>query len=429
MRINYNATAMVAVNALNKNDAALSESTTKLSSGFKINRAKDNPSGYALSRKMKAQIEGLMQAKDNSSDGINIIETIDGTLSEVEDMVQRLNELAIKSSNGSNSEGDRELIDEEVQKLKAEIQRVSETTQFNGQTLLDGTFDLKGYTNNINVKVLNYSERIDTGKYALQVDGLKELYQFFEDTKEVDVFVDEVEETDENGGTILKSRYLYMKDNEEFTYNVDGEDLEYEKAKSALLSKVTVTDKSTDGDGRLPLPADVRVSEVNGDIVTLIGANGFELNLEINDTYAENPEEVEVDLTGIGAMTLQVGANEGQTLDVQIPSVGVKSLGIMDINVLTKRGCLEAIEAVDAAISKLSAIRGKLGADQNRLEAVVSALEVNHENMTGAYSGIIDTDMSEEYTNYSTYQVLSQASTSVLAQANERPSQVLQLLQ
>ena len=128
-------------------------------------------------------------------------------------------------------------------------------------------------------------------------------------------------------------------------------------------------------------------------------------------------------------MNIQVGGNEGQELEVEIPEVGIQGLGIVNINTRTKEDSLDTINKVSAAIDKLSGIRSKLGAYQNRLESVVESNEINHENMTAAYSGILDTDISEEYTTYSTYQILSQASTSVLAQANERPAQVLQLLQ
>ena len=173
MRINYNATAMQAVNALNKNDQNLSVSTGKLSSGYKINRAKDNPSGYAMSRKMHAQLVGLMQARDNSDTGVNILKAVDGALTEVHDMLQRINELAIKGANGTLSDGDRALVDEEVQKLKEEIQRVSETFEFNGQKLLDGSFQLKGYTDNIDVKTAGYDERIENGTYLFDLTDFK----------------------------------------------------------------------------------------------------------------------------------------------------------------------------------------------------------------------------------------------------------------
>ena len=375
MRINYNATAMVAVNALNRNDDAVSKSTERLSTGLKINRAKDNPSGYALSRKMKAQIDGLMQASDNASDGVNIIETADGALSEIQDMLQRLNELAIKASNGVLSDSDRSNINDEVVQLKEEIQRVSETTEFNGQVLLDGTFDLKGYTDNIDVKVFDYSDRVEDGKYTFEFVAL---------------------ELDEDGNI------------------------------STPIEKIIPTE-TTD---KIP---GLEVSEINGNVITLSGNKGFELSLEIKEKYvnedADGPIPVEVDVTGLGAMTLQVGANEGQVLDVRIPDVGIKALGIESTDVLTSDHALAAIDEVGGALAKLSSVRSRIGAYQNRLEATISSVDVTTENMTEAFSGITDVDMSEEYTAYSTNQILTQASTSVLAQANERPSQVLQLLQ
>lgn len=369
MRINYNATAMVAVNALNRNDDSVSKSTERLSTGLKINRAKDNPSGYALSRKMKAQIDGLMQASDNASDGVNIIETADGALSEIQDMLQRLNELAIKASNGVLSDSDRSNINDEVVQLKEEIQRVSETTEFNGQVLLDGTFDLKGYTDNIDVKVFDYTDRVETGKYTFEFDLLK---------------------LDDDGNISTPLEYI----------------------------EITETTGRASG---------LEVSKVQGNVVTLSGDKGFELSLEIKNNLTA--ATVEVDVTGIGAMTLQVGANEGQVLDVRIPDVGIKSLGIESTDVLTSDNALAAIDEVGGALAKLSSVRSRIGAYQNRLEATISSVDVTTENMTEAFSGITDVDMSEEYTNYSTNQILTQASTSVLAQANERPSQVLQLLQ
>lgn len=370
MRINYNATAMVAVNALNRNDDSVSKSTERLSTGLKINRAKDNPSGYALSRKMKAQIDGLMQASDNASDGVNIIETADGALAEIQDMLQRLNELAIKASNGVLSDGDRSNINDEVVQLKEEIQRVAETTEFNGQALLDGTFDLKGYTDNVDVKVHDYSDRVEDGKYVFEFAAL---------------------EVDADGNIITPIEEILPQE----------------------------TSGKTSG---------LEVSKIHDDVITLSGDKGFELSLEIQKDYV-NGGEITVDITGLGAMTLQVGANEGQVLDVRIPNVGIKSLGIESTDVLTAENANKAIDEVGDALAKLSSVRSSIGAYQNRLEATISSVDVTTENMTEAFSGITDVDMSEEYTAYSTNQILTQASTSVLAQANERPSQVLQLLQ
>lgn len=471
MRINYNATAMQAVNALNKNDENVSVSTGKLSSGYKINRAKDNPSGYAMSRKMRAQLDGLMQARDNTDTGVNIIKSVDGALSEVHDMLQRLNELAIKGANGTLSDGDRELVDEEVQKLKEEIQRISETFEFNGQKLLDGSFQLKGYVkDNLAVKVAGYNDRMRIGEYTFDLSG-------FKDGNPVTVGGNTVRELplyDKNGNFISENVYDLWKEKitvpadpsemladenaprtkpaildpagkEEGWGYMDGgtwkkvpedweETVEVDNPNAASIVKVTGPDRKE--------IEPVYVSDANGTVMTLKGPNGFELKLDITEEFLgkltdteTNDEEktrksaVKVNLTGFGAMTIQVGANEGQELAIEIPDIGLKGLGIELVNTSTKEDSLEAITRVSVAIGRLSAIRSKLGAYQNRLESVVETNEINHENMTAAYSGILDTDMSEEYTNYSTYQILSQASTSVLAQANERPSQVLQLLQ
>lgn len=468
MRINYNATAMLAVNALNKNDDNVAVSTGKLSSGYKINRAKDNPSGYAMSRKMKAQLDGLMQARDNSDTGVNIIKAVDGALSEVHDMLQRLNELAIKGANGTLSDGDRELVDEEVQKLKEEIQRISDTFEFNGQKLLDGSFQLKGYVkDNLTVKVGAYNDRMKVGEYSFDLSGFKD------GTSVTNVNGDVVRELplyDEKGNLIPENVYDLWR--EKISVPADPTKKPAKEGdpytEPAILDPETDPDKRQEGWGYLDeitgnwvaLPEDweesvevenpnaasivkvtgpdgrevkpIYVSDVSGTAVTLKGPDGFEIRLDITEEFLAQTNDktaIKIDLTGLGAMTIQVGANEGQELTVEIPDVGLKGLGIDLINTRTKDAALETITRVGTAINRLSGVRSKLGAYQNRLESVVESNEINHENMTAAYSGILDTDMSEEYTNYSTYQILSQASTSVLAQANERPAQVLQLLQ
>lgn len=463
MKINYNATAMLAVNALNKNDENVSVSTGRLSSGYKINRAKDNPSGYAMSRKMRAQLDGLMQARDNSDTGVNIIKAVDGALSEVHDMLQRLNELAIKGANGTLSDGDRELVDEEVQKLKEEIQRISDTFEFNGQKLLDGSFQLKGYVkDNLSIKVSAYDDSMRVGEYTFDLSG-------FRDGAPVTVGGNTVRKLplyDNNGNLIPENVYDLWREkisvpadptkkpaNEGDPYTVPAildptganegwgyiddvtgnwmpvpqdweETVEVDNPNAASVVKVTGPDKKA--------IEPIYVSDASGTSVTLKGPDGFEIRLDITEDFLAQTNDktnIKIDLTGLGAMTIQVGANEGQELTVEIPDVGLKGLGIDMINTATKEDSLEAITRVGVAINRLSGVRSKLGAYQNRLESVVESNEINHENMTSAYSGILDTDMSEEYTKYSTYQILSQASTSVLAQANERPSQVLQLLQ
>ena len=178
MRINYNVSSIIARNALNNNDTRLSNSIQRLSSGLKINSAADDAAGLAISIKMNAQIKSLEQANQNANDGISVVNTADGAMSEMHDILQRMNELAIQSANGTNADSDREQIQLVIDQLVEELDRIAETTQFNAQNLLDGSFAYKGYTNTENVKVMSYSDGVSTGTYAIN----KLTYYHYEDT-------------------------------------------------------------------------------------------------------------------------------------------------------------------------------------------------------------------------------------------------------
>ena len=379
MKVNYNVSAMIANNALNTNDSKLSDSLEKLSSGMKIANAKDNPSGLAMARRMNAQIESLKTADDSTNDGISIVETADGVLSEVQDMVQRMNELAVKSANGTLTSSDRSVIQDEVAQLKDEITRVSKTTQFNGQNILDGSFDLKGYATiggatDSALKVSTYSDQVTSG--TTTVSGLKCTYDSTTNTvKDVSVAT------------------LNALKTPKTVYNA---------------SELTVTS--------------------SGDIITLSAADGMSIQLKA-DKSLDGTKEIDLELTGKGAMSVQVGANEGQTLDMRIPTLSLSNMGLANTDVTTQDGATSALNEISDALQYISQARSRLGAYQNRLEHTDSSLDVTNENMTSAYSRIMDVDMAEEMTVYSTQQVLSQAGTSMLAQANKRPSEVLQLLQ
>ena len=168
MRINYNVSAVVANNYLNKSDNKLQASMARLSSGLKIVNAKDNPAGLAMAKRMNAQIEGLDQATQNSNDGISVMQIADGALSEIHEMLQRINELAVKSSTGTLTDDDREIINQEVEQLTQEIDRTAAEVEFNGQKLLDGSFDLNAYTDNLDVKVAYYSDEMKSGDYSIE---------------------------------------------------------------------------------------------------------------------------------------------------------------------------------------------------------------------------------------------------------------------
>lgn len=369
MRINYNVSAMLSNNALAKNDSLLSQSLQRLSSGLKVNSAKDNPAGLAMSKRMNAQIEGIAMASQNASDGVSIIETADGALSEIQSMIQRMNELAVQANTDVKGDVDRGIIQNEIAQLKEEITRVAESTEFNSQKLLNGEFDVKSYTSEQDIKINTVSDTVSIKKYTID--------------------------------SIMVAQ------------GANGE----------LEATVAI---GADGG----FPNDVQVQELKDGLLSLKASGGFEMvidtaQMQIGQTYTN----VEVDVTGIGAMRLQIGSNEGQVLPVRIPEVSLQNMGIENIDVSTMEGANNAVDRLKSANAYISNVRSRLGAYQNRLESSINSLDITNENMTAAYSRIMDVDMAEEMTQYTTYQVLTQAGTSMLAQANERPSQVLQLLQ
>ena len=388
MRINYNASAVVTNKTLNRNDALMSESMQRLSSGLKINHAKDNPAGLAIANRMNAQISGLGVGGRNTNDGISVVETADGALSEVTSILQRMTELSVKAGNATLTDDDREMIQTEIEQLQKEITRIAKDTEFNGQPLLDGSFDLKGYSSDPeHTKVDYYTEDVDPGKYTIS--------------------------------------------NTAALYNADGAIIAADIMSSLGGADSGFPEVST-------LSANARqISDADGNHVktevTIKGAGGFELRLDLDASSAAN---VELDITGIGAMKIQTGANEGNEIAIQIRKISLSNMGIPDdeddperMDVTTQDGAERAIEAVKGALAYVNAVRSKLGAYQNRLEHNSASVAVSEENMTASYSRIMDVDMAEEMTTYTTHQVLTQAGISMLAQANVRPQQVLQLLQ
>ena len=330
------------------------------------------------------QLKGLSVASQNGSDAISAIETADGALSEVHDILQRMNVLAVQASNGTLSDTDRATIEDEIIQLKNEITRIADTTQFNGNTLMNGNFDLRGYTDNDKIKVGYYSDAVTVGKYV----------------------VDSLSVTFVNGEIDLNSVNCQLN-------------------------------KNNTGNA-IPFPNNATPTKAAGNKITIV-ADEFEMNLKIEPPKDANGNPTDgtvtintpttIDITGIGAMTMQIGSNEGQVLDIRVPTISLDEMGLTNMTMANAESAREAIVCIEGAIEYVSAARSRLGAYQNRLEHCVSNLDIISENMTAAYSRIMDADMAEEMTEYTTIQVISQASMAMLAQANERPAQVLQLLQ
>lgn len=491
MKISYNAPAMRASNALNASDNRVSQSLGRLSSGLKVTASKDNPSGYAIGRRMNMQITGIGSATQSSNNGISVIETSDGALSEVHEMLQRMNELAVKGETGTLTTGDRMTLEQEVQQLKAEITRISTDTQFNGQTLLDGSFDLRGYTNNNKVRVDYYSDEVTTKVYT--ISELVVLYdsdgKIDKDNSVVDCsdFPDGVKISETTKTKITLTGPLNFKLTLEIPKDDDGNPVQgnilaaEESVNIPAFNAIyNYTDDGTFWNpnldetalknnfatalaGATGIPADAQISEVipddagTQDTVVITNDSGFRLELVCHrpptvvsnvqppaatvsmgggPATATQDQDLTIDITGIGSMDIQTGANEGQQLAVRIPTISLNRLGLEDLTMISEtsekdsiEACADANRAIKGAILYVSDARSRLGAYQNRLEHTVNNLAVSNENMTASYSRIMDVDMAEEMTNYTTEQVISQAAVSMLAQANERPSQVLQLLQ
>ena len=368
MKVNYNISAIIANNSLKRSEDRLSASSQKLSSGYKINQAKDDPSGIAIGKKMRAQIRALEQADQNSNDAISVVETADGALTEVHSMLQRMNELAVKASTDTATDSDRQMIDEELQQLKNEIERVAKDTDFNGQTLLDGTFDRKGYTGNSKVEMLSASDTVPAGVYSMTITAA----------------------------------------------SVNGE---------IEITAASLTGSTASGSADFLASAQ---ADMDGSRVTFADNNGNEITMYATEAGTYN---LQVDVTEIGPMRVQIGANEGQVLSIRIPEVSLVHMGMENTNTLTRDDAQDAIDEIAGGIAYISSVRSRLGAYQNRLEHTTNSLDLTQEEMTGAYSRIMDVDMAEEMTEYTNLQVLTQAGTSMVAQANERPQQVLQLLQ
>ena len=397
MRINYNQSAVLANSCLNRTDSKLNQSIQRLSSGLKINHAKDNPAGLAISNRMDAQIGGLSVAKNNTNDGVSVVETVDGALSEISEIIQRMSELAVQAGTDTKTDEDRAIIDSEIVQLKQEIERISRDTEFNGQTLLDGTFDLKGYTNVETVNVDYYSDEVLSANYKVDLAGILSIESRDPDVVKVDT----------------------SKFTKENNFPQDNLNAEFKNG------QLTVT---ATGNFKITLGFDYDDTVDMSDIDSVVD-------------FVNSQPETTIDITGIGAMKVQVGANEGQEIGVRIPEVSLKKMMISDLTfkaTYDKDGTLlktatenaqDGIEKIKFAMSYISEERARLGAYENRMEHNLSNISVSSENMTSSYSRIMDVDMAEEMTEYSTQQVLSQSGISMLAQANQIPEKVLQLLQ
>lgn len=395
MRINTNLNAMTALNSATKNTALAGSSMEKLSSGLKINKAADNATGLAISEKMRSQIRGLDQASQNTQDGISVVQTAEGAIEEVGNIVQRMRELAVQGANETNTGSDRAKISEELTQLHEEIDRIAESTQFNGKDLLNGKNEVRTENGHIvkhDTAGANTSVKIEV-QDGFDFDGLPELKVKLE-----------------NNGAI----------------------------KADLITnagyKVAVTGVDANTNTKLAQDGVVTITDANGKSIK------FTATAEIDLSAEKSLGKVEATTEKISGkeISLQVGANtsDSQTLKVKIENVSTKSLGLEGdtITKMAKEGkkgtdaANTMIKSLDKALERVNTSRANLGAMQNRLETTASNLTTSNENLTAAESRIRDVDVAEEMMNLSKLNLINQAAQAMMSQAKSQPEGVMQLL-
>ncbi len=470
MRLNHNTLAYVANRNLRSVNNNVTKSMQRLSSGYKITKSADDPAGKAISQRMNAQLRGLDRATNNANDGISLIQTAEGALDEVHSILGRMRELAVQAANETFDESDRDAMQDEIASLQDEIDRIAETTDFNGRKLLNGELNKKGYTDNDDLSIVEIGGDIESGVYGLTVtqngepartsitppaagasvtavqEGILWINDF-EIRINQGMTSDEVNEAIRNatdkigidynpmtGEMVTKEsgseQSIVIKTNNDqlkALLGVNGQEVYGSNAK-AEFSIDGVTGE------RIGFRATATL-ETQGNRITVTDKAGFKMVYDVAPGSADSTNtpattvEANITVLSAGPLVFQIGNNEGQILNVNINKTTAEALEIDKINIYTNKYASKAIGKIDAAIEKVSSIRSSLGAYQNRLDHTVTNLETSSENLTSAVSRIQDTDVAEEITKYTEQNVLSQTALQMLIKSNARPEGLLQLFQ
>ena len=433
MVVQHNITAMNANRMLGVTTTGQAKSTEKLSSGYKINRAADDAAGLSISEKMRKQIRGLSQASDNAEDGISCVQTAEGALTEVHSMLQRMNELAVKAGNGTMSEDDRQNVQDEIDQLVDEIDRVSETTKFNETYLLKGDdTGAKTYSASYKTPVTN-----DIGYAANKTATDLAWYAEGGTTKlTLDELKSDYLEVGTDGKVALKEGKKLYKEAADTTgqYGAQKKDqiaavADIQAVLTAKSTALTLQDGTAVKEADLANYFDADGTYKGGLYKAATDGTATEVGAEQIANYVKVTASNASDLL----LSFQVGADttSENKITVAMQSMSAKSIGVDQLKVTgsDSTNADKAVDTISDAIKKVSKQRSALGAVQNRLEHTISNLDNVVENTTSAESRIRDTDMAEEMVSYSKNNILMQAGQSMLAQANQQNQGVLSLLQ
>ena len=462
MVVQHNMQAANANRMLNVTTSAQSKSTEKLSSGYRINRAADDAAGLTISEKMRKQIRGLDQASTNAQDGVSSVQTAEGALTEVHSMLQRMNELATQAANGTNSkDSDRQAIQDEIDQLTTEIDRVSETTKFNETYLLKGeagtkTINMKAHDAGLKGTLTDNGD----GTATFVMDSLKDGDSVSIGGKTYTIGSKKDDVVAAVGAKITAAGQKFTVNGQEITIvdtyadkDTDQKAGKYTVADAKALVKDGATVKLGTDEYKVMTDKDANgiddtdASVISKDVAYTLASKELLAANQIGDTKgsakvanagakADGSFKIttgQAEVANSLSFSLHVGADADMTnkIQVNIDAMDSASLGIKGLNVKDASGnaATYAVDAISDAISKVSSQRSSLGAVQNRLEHTINNLDNVVENTTTAESRIRDTDMAEEMVNYSKNNILAQAGQSMLAQANQSNQGVLSLLQ
>ena len=408
MRIQHNIMAMNAYRNYANNTSALSKNLEKLSSGYKINRAGDDAAGLAISEKMRAQITGLDKAQDNAKDGISLVQTAEGALTEVHDMLNRMYELAEQSANGTFEDGtDRKQLQKEVDQLKSEINRIADSANFNGIKLLDGSMSA--------TKVTKFNHSATTSSAGVDVSIMADsVFGSTGNRIDLNFKFAATSSTDKTGVKVGKDGSV--------TITVANKDKDGHTAAEiqALLAKAVASGTG----GSADMLSAVQNATVSG--------KGITIGTKTKASWATLAGTTGTMSTNTGApLTLQIGdtSDSFNQLRVGIRDCHVDALDLTDMKIRDQDSAAKALDKIKSAINYVSDVRGTLGATQNRLDHTINNLSVMQENIQDAESTIRDTDVADEMMDYTKNNILIQSAQAMLAQANQVPQGVLQLLQ
>ncbi|KGM25499.1 flagellin [Stenotrophomonas maltophilia] len=396
--INTNTMSLNAQRNLSTSGNSLATTIQRLSSGLRINSAKDDAAGLAISERFSTQIRGLDVAIRNANDGISLAQVAEGSLSEVGNNLQRIRELAVQASNATNSSSDRKALQAEVTQLVSEIDRVAKQSDFNGTKLLDGSFT---------------SQLFQVGANAGQAIAINSVVDAKAESLGATTFVDAGKITLDNAAVDgAAGKIVGVKVG---AINVGDVSFDYTAPGAATGPELAAIQKSNQDNATKALAA-----ALNGKI----GETG--LHAAVSATAGEITLTSVKDENTLASVTVQAGATPA---NLNTPAAGTTAAHVADIKIDSVAGAQQALEIVDKALESVNSVRADLGAIQNRFTSVVANLQTSSENLSASRSRIRDTDFAKETAELTRTQILQQAGTAMLAQANQVPQNVLSLLQ